>query len=585
MKTIALSSSTQYQKLIESGYSPEDFRIFCDNERLYEFLEKKNIQFEKLDEMLLKNRWEEINNWGIGQAARWIVLGRENRFFKVFDFAAVIFLWFSVLLIMALKNYLYARHILAACPQEVFIFKGKWDDQYPLLAGNASLNYLLEDMARKAGIPVCDLELDQNKEALLHEGMGFKQKIRSWVKKSLEWLYSCWVKPSKTCDVFAFGTLRHLSSTMIELKNRGLKIFFYDDELRINHLFFALSHKISYVLPACFKKNNNTLPENACKSVEELIAALEHPHCAEHFVRDGYDFKNYIKQRIFETMGRYREQLNAEENIYRKIFRELRVGGILVDEDFNAHSFFVEFVRKAGIPDFCISHASLALDSAVAVTDRAFAQSYTFVQSEHERETYLDRGWMSEKIIVTGIPRYDHAVRLMEKIKPHRNSGKLLRILINVAYLRPASPDIPGYLGVDIYAYRYFQEQTVRAFLQAARDLPISFILKPHYADDEIMWRYFLKKEFADTAAEVAPVARDYFELLLACDAMAIGLWSSTIIEAGIAHLPVFYLDLENTNSGQVKRLQESGLCKIIRSTAALRQELELGEKKSKPLK
>lgn len=575
MKAIVLSNQEQFEKFMGLGLPANEVLIFCDNERLYDFLKKRDIRFEKLDEFHLKDRWEEINRWGIGEAAEWIRICKDHNLFKVYDYASVIFLWFSVILISAVKSYLYASYIIKKhSVDELYVFCGEVNDKYPELSGNATLNYFIRDIAAKNGRKIHLLELSQIKEPLFKTSLPFL-KLKRFLRGIAEEIYAAAVRPRRIYELLAFGTLRHLASTMLQLKKQGCRICFYDEAFHFDHFCFSLKAGIPYFVQSCFMKGIAGSCGSALQNAPaELTAALEHPACRNLFQYQMHDFKDFIRGKIFGNMAEYFKRLSKEEAIYKRILKTLGLSGVLLDEDFNAHSFFAEFMKKTGVQNFCISHANMSIDCVVPETARHFAQSYTFVHGQQEKDTYVDRGWDPEMVLPTGTPRYDQLKSLISNV-PRRVKGPATRILFCGAYLWPSSPDILGFIGCDIYAYRYFQELAIRALLEASRNMPLIITVKPHYSEDEVLWKQLVAELKPDCPARVAKASEDFFTLLAESDAIMLCPWSSTLIEAGISGVPALYFDPEHQDSGHVRRLEESGLCRIVRNAADLRTSLK----------
>ena len=107
-RLVVLSNKSQYDRFLREGYDPKDFLVLCDNEPFYSFLDTQSIPYEGIDEFLIRDKWKEINQWGWSKAAGLICRMRTHGYFKEIDLPSVIFLWFSVLLILLSKNYFYA---------------------------------------------------------------------------------------------------------------------------------------------------------------------------------------------------------------------------------------------------------------------------------------------------------------------------------------------------------------------------------------------------------------------------------------------------------------------------------------------
>ena len=101
---------------------------------------------------------------------------------------------------------------------------------------------------------------------------------------------------------------------------------------------------------------------------------------------------------------------------------------------------------------------------------------------------YAARGWNPDRIIVTGLPRYDplsKGPRRTHFIKTKYS----FRLLYCADVLYGHSRIICCYLGNHIYCLKEIQEQAFLDILSAIKNLPVSILLKPHDYEDEILWK------------------------------------------------------------------------------------------------
>lgn len=380
-------------------------------------------------------------------------------------------------------------------------------------------------------------------------------------------IYGAVVRPWGKYEVMAVGGLPHLASTLLQLKKKGCKICFLDDQFHFDKFWFSLRARIPYFLWSCFSSDRKAERESPLLSAEkEMLGALDHPACSRLFQYHEHDFKDFIREKIFSAMSDYFGHLSKEEVFFKHVLREFDFSGVLLHEDFSECSFLAEFVKKAGVQNFCISHANLALDCIIPVIGRCFAQSYTFVHAPHEKGAYVERGWDPEKVEVSGIPRYDRLISLASNVP--KKMGKITRALFCGSFLEPFSPDVRSFLGCSIYDFQYFQELAIRTLLRVAENFPLIVTVKPHYREDEILWKRMVADTKPRCRTRVAKASEDFRTLLTQADVLVVCGWSSTLIEAGIAQIPVLYFDPDHQDSGQVKRLEESGLCQFVRNEA-----------------
>jgi hypothetical protein len=577
---VILTNEGQLDALRRAGFKPSDCRVGCDNERFYPVLEAQEIPFEKIDEYGIREHWESIRLFGCGKAGIWIEACSKEKPVGEIEFASVLFLYWSVLLMHAAKNRIFADNWIAqaeAAGALLIIFEGPATFAYPDLPGNWTLNYFLKESAQNRKIPAQSINAPTATKNLFPETRtGWKASLRRFVKGALNHVYSACVRPPQGKSFMIYGSLRHLSETAAELTRQGVRCFYFDQEFHVDQYRFARSLKIPYVLAASVQRRSSTTA--SARSIRtEFEAYLDRAfRIAERdriFVQNDYNFLPFFENVLGPSLRASSEAFAVERDLYDALLEATSVTGLLVEEDFHSRAFLAAFFGSKNITVFCNSHANLALDHTLD-HGRRFAQSWTFVNSEHEREAYADRGWDPDRIRVTGTPRYDRMIRIPQ----HRHkieSGTRLRVLYCATTLWPYCPDVLGYTGCDIYAFGAVQKMTVRALCQAAEGLPIEIVIKPHYFEDEPMWAAEIASLKTSATVIIERASADYFELLTGSQAMVLSSWSSTLIEAGLAGVPCHYLDLVDQNSTQVQRLASAGLCEISRSAADLRVRLE----------
>ncbi len=576
-KIAVISTPAQYYKFRDKKTSFEEFTIFCDNERCYDFLKKEGIPYEILEEALLKDRWNEINGWGCAKAAGWIRLCRQDGLFRKYGLPSVIYLYFSLILILILKNYLYAKHLVEKYnPSEVFVFESSDIGGYPTFSGNSFLNIFLKEAALARNIRVELIPLSEKIDVAHPDTHSrLRQTALRLARSAVERVYAFFVKPKKNHKAFmAYGSLKHLGHLMIELKKRQKEILLYDDQFHLEQYLFALRHGAAYLIPRCFP---NRGPANfdafTQEQMSEIRKALKLAGERRTFSFGSYDFTGLLEARFFPGLQKYLEELALKEKHYESVLAATDLSGVLLEEDFGGRAFFAEFMRANGVSLFCLSHANYMVDFQVPKEDWVFAQSLTFVNSEHEKMGYLARGWKEETVVVSGLPRYDELRQMVQKREPLKRSRK--RLLYCAGVLWAQSPDAHGYLGYRVYALKSTQLLTIQAVLKAIKGLPIELVIKPHYYEDEPQWRRFVKEAADPEQVKIVSSSDDFFQCLAESDAMLLSYWSTAIIEAGMAGVPIIYLDLESQNNASVRRYAESGFCEVATNDSELRNALE----------
>ncbi|MBI4432066.1 MAG: hypothetical protein HY592_01090 [Candidatus Omnitrophica bacterium] len=573
MKAVVLSNQSQYRKFEQATLGRLDaWKIYCDNERFYGFFKAKGIAFEVLDEFSLKDLWADINTWGCLVTGRWVRLSQERRIFPDVNLISVIRLFFSYTLIPAVKNYYYAQRIVEKeRPEEVLIFISSAKRDYPFFSGNAHLNTFLKARCVSAGIPFQEIIAEEEgagEHVMPFQDKSFKSRIAKWVKKAMEVFCRFCMKPGRRPLVLVHGSLRHLAPVLEGLKSRRVPAAIYDFAFHREQFLFAARKGMPYLLPSS---------GNFSKTVEnQLAAAFEAARAESLFVYQGYDFSDFVRDEILPTTRTYWGRLEGEQMFYERLLKDFFIGAVVLDEDYALRgSFLAAFMRKKGVPIFCVSHANLAVSFAVPAEGMTFNHSTTLVHSDFEKDMYAARGWNPEGIQVTGTPRYDRLIRMLEEKSgnpPPKNER--LQLLFCATGLWLHSPDQQGYLGNHNICFGGIQIPVIRAIFQAIEGLPVDLIIKPHSYESIPLWKSFLEKESPGKHVTLAKHSDDFFKILLESDAMLVAYWSTAMIESAIGKVPTFFVALPPFQSDILNRYAQDGYCKVVSSAESLRSEL-----------
>ncbi len=574
-KIVVISTPTQYRKFLEVRPDAEEFLVFCDNERCYGFLSEKKIPYKALEEGLLKERWNEINAWGCTKAAGWIRECQKDGLFPKYGLPSMIYLYFSLILILVLKNYLYARHLLEKyLPAEVFLFESSEIGNYPAFSGNAFLNIFLKETALAQNIRVTAAPLSEGIDTPHPDSPTvWRRAALRWARGIVERIYAVFVKaPQGRQAVLAYGSLKHLGPVVAELKKNRREVLLYDDSFHLEQCLFAFRQGIFYLIPGSFPDGGQEDADIFSKDLmSDLRTALQKAKERRYFSFGSYDLAGFLESRVFARMKKYMERWACEEKHYQVLRRSVDLTGVLIEEDFAGRAFFAAFMKAHGVPVYCVSHANLIVDFQVPDEDKVFAQSFTFVNSEYEKTGYVMRGWQPDKVLVSGLPRYDRLKSLILKNEAQTRP----RVLYCAGVLWGHSPDALGYLGCRNYALKNTQLLTIHAVFHAIKSLSLELVIKPHYFEDEPQWRRLVERYADPKQVRLVNSSDDFLQCVADSDAMLVSYWSTALVEAGMLGVPVIYVDLESQDSAAVRQYSTQGFCEVVKNLEELRQALQ----------
>ena len=569
---VILSNRRQYDYFV-GHYDLSAWAVLCDDPAFSEELESLKISHHRLSEFLLEKKWADVNAWACSRAATWPELCRSEGLFKDFDFPSVIFYHFSHLLVHMLKNYLYAEYVLDHyAPEKVVLFSNrKIECDYPRADGNFFLNYFLKERCEKDGLPFdwCVIEGEELGERERAKGShsalsaaGLKMRIRPFlagIAKNLLRLVSKRFRPNAT--ILASGSPKHLGSVLADLRLKGQRILFLDDDFHSEKFLFALRNRIFY----CLAERTAAEPFlKDCFSYFLRESEKSLSRSAEHFEFEGHDFSDFIRRYLFEKMGDYFSRIESDSRCYAAILKNNNLRALVVEQDYaDRGSFLAALMKRRGVEVFCVSHANTAVDFRVPPDEQKYAKSMTFVNSEFEKNMYQSRGWRGEQIIISGTPRYDRLIRMCAQTKPRSGAGRLKVLVCGASWMNQTPHDF-GYLGLHIGVRRELQFRAMCDLFSVANEFPlVDLAILPHHHETEPFWKDFIRKHGDPRRMRLLSASTDVFKLLLDCDAMVLAHWSTTLIEAAIVRLPTIVLNLRSTLSPALREFSEKGFCSI----------------------
>lgn len=573
MIAVTLSNRAQFAAFQKADLDASSVRIYCDDEHFFAELKRKSVGCQLLSEFQLTPLWKDINAWGCQTACRWISSSKNGGFFKTIDFASVFYLFFSHLLVQGLKNLHFARAVVESPDvQSVVVFESSVRKAFPEFSGNVFLNYFLKQLAEANGKSTIVLRsLDSAKSEVVP--VRSARPIKTFIEK----LYTLFSRPKLQRALWVFGSLMHLKSLLPELKRQKVPFFYYSRELDFGQLVFSICRGIPYYTRNSFSKAKTTSSEAFIREkIVEIQASLDNAAQQGLFIYHAIDLSDFVLTQIFgmlnETLGYFVPRLHD----YEAVLARIPVTGLLTDEDYALRGgFLAAYLQSRKIQTYCVSHANTAVDFNIPSQYRVFGNSTTFVQSAYERDNYLARGWRPEKFMITGSPRYDR----LSKATQSRGSalGRKLRLLYctNSSVTEKHCPDNYGYLGHAIYSTESVTRPAADAIFEAVKGLPVELWLKPHNLEKIAEWENYVASMGAVHQTRFLRKQTSILSYFGDCDVMILSYWSSALIEAALAQIPVLFVDTNNLERPSVAVFASKGFCRIVKNASQLQAELK----------
>jgi len=259
-----------------------------------------------------------------------------------------------------------------------------------------------------------------------------------------------------------------------------------------------------------------------------------------------------------------------DSEIYSNITGTYNIKSLIVNEDIAPKSAFMSaFFKSKGIKTFCTSHGYGPVKFSLNEEDRTFYLSETFVHSEYEKYLYASWGWDSSHLHVAGMPRYDKLVNCVKKAGGKNRSSRTKKMLLCGSTMFEYSPSQVSYIGIRQYDVGNNMKRLLKDVIEAIDGYDIKLIVKPHNVGEERLWLEFIKKHKRGNDISLISAKKDFFDLLSRCDAMILGYWSTAIIEADIAALPVIVVNYSGFEDGHP--FAKENLCLVSRSRQQLK--------------
>lgn len=590
MKLLVLSNKDQFEVLRKQNFQFHAWTVFCDNPRMYGFLQEHGIEFRTLEQFVIRKHWADINAWGCEKASAWITWCRAHGFFLKFDLASHLHHRFSYILVHMLKNYFYATHLIREfCPEQVTLFESRTQPDFPYYSGSLFLNQFLKQLCNTIGIPTTSITFseypadDISRDTFV---FYFYERLLRWLKEFFRGflckIYGQMIRPRRKFPLLVTGSLRHVGSIIKELHQANVDLAIYDFKFQFSQFRFAQGLGIPYFIPDSFRETKDSEFKTIAQEIHnDLRAAITQACRNGFFVFRENDFGNFLENYLLHSdLQPFLLKARTLLNHYQALQLSLDFRTLLLDEDISPrNSLFAVFFQACGINVFSTSHANFLVDFSVPEYAKTYALTKTFVNSEFERKVYECRGWNPQAMLITGIPRYDRLLTISRQTAIFSPRRKHLDLLFCCGSLFKTWPDRGGYLGHNVFCNGEVQEPAFDLIIKALNGLPVRLVLKPHDQEDELPWKNFVKKKKIDFEAVFKTHDDDFFKLLAHSDAMIGAYWSTAMIEAALVKKPVFLVDvtsllapLYDTQLG--RPYFQKGFCTIIKSAEELKKNI-----------
>lgn len=543
---LAVVSNPRQYKALRKSKRLSGSKIICDNLSFQGFLRERKVDFELLEESLLKEQWDAINVWACDRALNWdALLGNNKSLFDGIELNQALYVHFSYYLIAILKNYLYAEYLCTTYkPEEVIVFLSDFRPRFPAFDGNYLLNLFLKNLSARFNYTVHCFNVagKPRKQS--------RQALKRLIKFFIQWVYFLCSRPiSKKGEFIACGSLKHLADVIQGIRQQGSSLMLFDFSFHLEQMLFCLKRHIPYLVSA-FLRNASNKPINTYQ--DDFMYVIDCWQKSRWFTFQARDLTDMLCAELRPSSGHYLKKIMREAALYSRIFKLLKPQALITDEDWSpTHGFMCAFFKSRGTKTFCVSHGYGYQRFSLEQSKRRFFLTETLVNSEFERSLFACRGWDKAHIHVTGSPKYDRLLSIKEAYVVPRNTKPT--ILFCGTTPRDYTLNQVSYIGVMQFQRGEYMRSSLKCVLEAVAGFDVRLVIRPHPSDTAVakslginekkLWAELVTPYGAHRDVVISDVRVPFHELLAGCNAMIIGYWSQTIVEALLVGVPTLVLN------------------------------------------
>ncbi len=493
--------------------------FLCTDQKVLALCNEKGVDALLLDEDMIPEDHRRMNLWAFEMAVTFTERSFADRKEQVYfesNFLLMQRLFIQVLKYrLVLKKILNDRDIRTIHMQE----------------NEASLLRMVWGLYLEYSNPSTKLHVHALKgEAAVNKSRMVKQTILAPIIKMADRYNRSVLKRisrQKGRTVLASGGINHLSAVLERLQQKhGMQIVYIENDFNLEKFIYCLRNKMIYLVLPPAERGHDVRETSLEFSAGQADYGLE-----DHSALLAGVLKMFFSQN--------RNFFNYDYDVLTALLSDHHFDALLLDED-------MAMRRMIGVmaPDKCfvLSHGipGAPLDSHVEKLRCRYRSGTTFVSGEFEKLEYEKLYYDPDRIVVSGIPRYDRLARpnKMPSLRSYRK-----KVLYCGAGMKTYSFEsmysvlgLKNYLGDFTDGYL----QDLISVLSDRDDLSLG--IKPHY-HEEMDWKRSIRKQAAGRLrVKLFSHKADTFALETDAD-LIVTVESSVICEGIMLSKPVIVLN------------------------------------------
>jgi len=558
MKYTCVLEFPEHFEVLRQGRSfSGDTRWFAASHEAEEILRKNNLPFTSLTDESISTEWNAINTWARKVSLEWFSDPAFEDVLKIdnINLGNALSRPISHALIYQLKSRLIIEKLLSLGDLEaVLIFedyeKGRRVDN--------SLNSLLSCYLKETQTKLTSVRVQLNSKNIPSP----KEALRCLVTFCL----SCIPSKSHKFQCVGMGAINHIFPVLSRRK-KSRETVFIDEKLQLDTLSRCKKAGVQYSLMDSFMSFRERIKLWSAyrTTVNNLKIRLNQVDESQFFTYQNKPVPG-IKDAILRVVRKKAWPRLKPAFVAKKIFSQENSKALILHEDFNelrAAALAVNSLNKSVV---VLSHGIPPTNCDWSNLRQKLGVADVIVNSNFERDKYIQTGYLPEKIHVLGLPRYD---LIYDCLKNSYQGAPLEEAVLYCPHmLRELSKHQRGYLGV--HTPGALTKQYAISVMKACEKLNLKLWIKLHDDQDVGIWKR-LVKEYGDHQVTLFLHNENIFNLVKR-SRLVVTTFSTVVIEALLLDRDVISMNF--TGSPDVHPFNDYGISLRAHNSAELEEAL-----------
>lgn len=523
MRTVCVLEHPEHFAALERKFpnALPKVRFYAASFETEALLKSKGISFIPFNDNILKSEWDSINTWARNISFKWFDLPafREILLVDGVNMGDALSRPISHALIYALKTQLLVDRIFSGeAFDQVIVFEDYFRKGCQWKKTARSLNRELVSRLDRLDIKIQTVKVHLDSVS----PWSLKATVRSVITGSLGLL------PSPRCEVpyLGMGAISH-TLPVLSCLARSAKVVFLDNSFQLNTWRCCRRENIVYRLMGSFLTPGDHIRawftgRRVIRMVRSMLTCFKTENFSFYGQKPVLEFNDVLVDVLLKYIVPRILQIKA----CKKAFEKMASRTLILHEDINAFRPAALAARQLGRKVVVMSHGIPPTKCDWSHMSSHIGVAQVIVNSEFEKEKYIQTGYDPDLLHVLGLSRFDRAFQAIQTRIPGQVSSDI--VLYCPHMLRELSKHRTGYLG--IHTPGALTEKYAIAVMTACKNTGHPLWIKLHDDQDLGRWKQ-LCAQYGGPRLEIFPHYADIFNLL-AKSGLLVTTFSTVIIEA-----------------------------------------------------